>query len=359
MMATAENRQVPATHAVTSPARKLIRPVAALAAVIGFQLLLASVFIGVLHRPALHDAPVAVAGSSRLVSALQAHGADGAIRLVPEPDAAAAQAAIRDQQVYAAVVAGPSGDELLTAAARSPGTATILTAGLTQAAVKVHVPLQVRDLEPLPPSDPSGISAFFLVVGWILGGYVGATVLGLMLGGMRSKSSRQAAQRLVMLAGYAAASGLVGALLIGPVMGVVSGYNLALAGLGILVTSASAVATAGLQGALGLPGTLIAVIGMVVIGDPTAGQSIATSLLARPWNVIGQGLPPGAGLTAARSVIYLNGTGLTGPLTVLAVYVLAGALLMLAAAARRQRRQAATLTATTATTAATPAAAAA
>src|SRR5579863_8265500 len=110
MMATAENRQVPGTHAVPSPARKLIRPVAALAAVIGFQLLLASVFIGVLHRPALHDAPVAVAGSSRLSSVLQAHGADGAIRLVPEPDAAAAQAAVRDQQVYAAIVAGPAGD---------------------------------------------------------------------------------------------------------------------------------------------------------------------------------------------------------------------------------------------------------
>jgi hypothetical protein len=359
MMATAETRQVPATHAVTRPARKLIRPVAALAAVIGFQLLLASVFIGVLHRPALHDAPVAVAGSSRLVSALQAHGADGAIRLVPEADAAAAQAAVRDQQVYAAIVAGPSGDELLTAAARSPGTATILTAGLTQTAAKVHVPLQVRDLEPLPASDPSGISAFFLVVGWILGGYVGATVLGLMLGGTRSKSIRQAAQRLVMLAGYAAASGLVGALLVGPVMGVVSGYNLALAGLGILVTSASAVATAGLQGALAMPGTLIAVIGMVVIGDPTAGQSIATSLLARPWNVIGQGLPPGAGLTAARSVIYLNGIGLTGPLTVLAVYVLAGALLMLAAAARRQRRHSATAAATAPATATTPATAAA
>ena len=339
MMATAENRRVPATHMVKTPARKLIRPLAALAAVIGFQLLLASVFIGVLHRPALHDAPVAVAGSSPLVSVMQAHGTGGTIRLVPEPDAAAAQAAVRDQQVYAAIVAGPDGGELLTAGARSPGTATLLTQELTQAAAQVHAPLQVRDLEPLPASDASGISAFFLTVGWMLGGYVGATVLGLMLGGMRSTSIRQAAQRLTLLAGYAVASGLLGALLVGPVMGVVSGYNLALAGVGILVTSASAVATAGLQGALGLPGTLIAIIGMVVFGDPTAGQSIATPLLAPPWNVIGQGLPPGAGLTAARSVIYLNGIGLTRPLTVLAVYVLAGTLLMLAAAARRQRRQ--------------------
>jgi Tetracyclin repressor-like, C-terminal domain len=35
--------------------------------------------------------------------------------------------------------------------------------------------------------------------------------------------------------------------------------------------------------------------------------------------VIGQGLPPGAGLSAARSVIYLGGTGIARPLTVLAL----------------------------------------
>jgi hypothetical protein len=121
-------------------------------------------------------------------------------------------------------------------------------------------------------------------------------------------------------------------------LGVVSRYAAALAGLGILVVAAAAAATAGLQAALGMPGTLLAIIAMVVFGDPTAGQSIATALLASPWNVIGQGLPPSAGLTAARSIIYLGGVNLTGPLTVLAVA--AGTLLVLAAAAWRQHRPA-------------------
>ena len=57
---------------------------------------------------------------------------------------------------------------------------------------------------------------------------------------------------------------------------------------------------------MGLPGTLIAIIGMVVFGDPTAGPWIATPLLA-PWNVTGQGLPPSAALSAARGVLYLGG----------------------------------------------------
>jgi hypothetical protein len=138
----------------------------------------------------------------------------------------------------------------------------------------------------------------------MLGGYAGATVLGLMLGGMRSPGARHATRRLAMLAGYAVASGLLGALLIGPVMGVVAGYNLALAGVGMLLVFGAGAATAALQGALGMPGTLIAIIGMVVFGNPTAGASIATSLLASPWNVTASDCrpaPPLAPLAASST----------------------------------------------------------
>jgi len=320
--------------------RGLARPAVGLAAVVLFQLLFASVFVGVLHHAVLHRAPVAVVGRSPLAQVVNSHGG-GTIRLDAEPTAAAAQAAIRDGQVNAAIVAGRHGDGLLIQTAASPGTATVLTKEFTAAAAALRTPLQVRDLAPLPASDPTGISAFFLVIGWMLGGYVGATTLGFLLGGVRSPSLRNAATRLGLLAAYAAISGFLGALLIGPVMGVVAGFNLALACVGMLLVFAAAAATAALQAALGLPGTLVAIIAMVVFGDPTAGTSIATALLARPWNVIGQGLPPSAGLSAARSVIYLGGANITGPLTVLAVYAAAGTLLTLAATAWSQRRPAA------------------
>jgi hypothetical protein len=104
--------------------------------------------------------------------------------------------------------------------------------------------------------------------------------------------------------------------------------------------AAAGAATAGLQAVLGMPGTLIAIIAMVVFGDPTAGTSIATALLARPWNVIGQGLPPSAALSAARGVVYLGGADLTGPLAVLGAYAAAGTLLTLAATAWHRRRPA-------------------
>jgi hypothetical protein len=319
--------------------RGLARPAVGLAAVVLFQLLFASVFVGVLHHPVLHRAPVAVVGRSPLAQVVDSHGG-GTVRLVAEPTAGAARAAVRGGQVNAAIVAGRHGESLLIQTAASPGTATVLTKEFTTAATALKTPLQVVDLAPLPASDPNGTSAFFLVIGWMLGGYVGATTLGFLLGGVRSPSLRNAATRLGLLAGYAAVSGFLGALLIGPALGVVVGYSLALAGVGMLLVFAAAAATAGLQAILGLPGTLIAIIGMVVFGDPTAGTSIATALLARPWNMIGQGLPPSAGLSAARSVIYLGGANLTGPLTVLAVYAAAGTLLALAVAAWPRHRPA-------------------
>ena len=65
----------------------------------------------------------------------------------------------------------------------------------------------------------------FLIIAWMLGGYAGATVLAVMPGGPRSPSLRTALARLGLLAAYAAMSGLLGALLIGPALGGVAGYN--------------------------------------------------------------------------------------------------------------------------------------
>src|SRR6202042_3429781 len=75
-----------------APARWL-RPAVGLIAVVLFQLLFASVFLGVLHRPALHHAPVAVVGDSPLADAA-GRPAGEAIRLFHEPTAGAARAAV-------------------------------------------------------------------------------------------------------------------------------------------------------------------------------------------------------------------------------------------------------------------------
>jgi hypothetical protein len=322
------------------PARKLTRPVTVLLAVIAFQLLFASVFLGVLHQPAFHHTPVAVTGSPRLAAVLDRQER-GAIDLVPEPSAAAAQAAIHDGRAYGAIVGGRRGTTLLIASAASPGTASLLTRQLTKDAAVTGTPLLVRDLAPLPAADPTGSSVYFLIIAWMLGGYVGATALSLMMGGPRASRLREVILRLAILAGYAVASGLLGVAVIGPGLAIVPGYSTWLAACGALLVFAAGAATAGLQAALGLPGTLIAIVAMVVFGNPTAGTSIATPLLASPWDVLGQLLPPGAALSLARNIVYHVDIDITRPLVVLSVYALGGALMMAATALIRQRKAAA------------------
>jgi hypothetical protein len=322
------------------PARRLTRPVTVLLAVVAFQLLFASVFLGVLHEPAFHHTPVAVIGSPRLAAVL-ARQERGAIDPLPEASTAAAQAAIDDGRAYGAIVGGRRGTTLLIASAASPGTASMLTKQLTKDAAVTRTPLLVRDLAPLPASDPTGVAMYFLIVAWMLGGYVGATVLSVMMGGPRCSRLREVALRLALLAGYAAASGVLGALIIGPGLGVVGGYHAWLAGCGTLLVFAAGAATAGLQAALGLPGTLIAIVGMVVFGNPTAGTSIATPLLASPWDVLGQLLPPGAALSLSRNIVYHVDVDITRPLAVLSVYALVGALIMAGTALILQRKAAA------------------
>jgi hypothetical protein len=124
----------------------------------------------------LHHAPVAVVGTLPLGAVVSRHGG-GAIRLVPEPSAEEARAAIRGGQAYAAILAGRHGESLVIEAAASPGTAAALTKGFTTAAAAIKIPLQVRDVAPLPASDPTGVSVFFLIIAWTLGGYIGATVI--------------------------------------------------------------------------------------------------------------------------------------------------------------------------------------
>src|SRR6516162_8036941 len=176
------------------PVRRLARPAVALARAIVFQLRFASVFADVLHHPVLHQAPVA--GRSPLAQVVSGYGGR-TVRLVAEPTAGAARAALTGGQVHAAVIAGPEGESLLIQTAASPGTADVLTKGTTAAAA-LKTPPRVRDLAPLPASDSAGTSLIFLVTAWMLAGHMAATP--------------------------------VGVLLIGPALGVVPGYSLPLAG---------------------------------------------------------------------------------------------------------------------------------
>ncbi|MEU1465050.1 hypothetical protein ABZ467_31045 [Streptomyces sp. NPDC005727] len=69
--------------------------------------------------------------------------------------------------------------------------------------------MTVTDIVPPASSDGRGMSSFYLVLGWIVGGYLAAAILG-MAGGARPANLHRTLIRPAALALYAVISGLGG-----------------------------------------------------------------------------------------------------------------------------------------------------
>ena len=308
---------------------------ALLVGVLGLQLFMIGSYVGALHEPKAREVPVAVAGPPQAAGKVAAAlGRDGALDARVVPDAAAARRQIEEREVYGALVLSQTGGRLLVAGAASAAVAEVLPAALRRASPPGRA-LTVSDVKPLPSDDPRGLSPFYLVVGWLVGGYLGATILGLARGGA-ARDRRAALARIGALAGYAVASGLLGVLVVQDVIGVLEGDALALAAVGALLVFATSAATAGLQALLGVAGTALVLLLFVALGNPASGGPLATELLMpEPWRAVGGLLPPGAGTTLVRDVAYFDDATFTQPLLVLVGYALIGSILLFASAHRR------------------------
>ncbi|MFD0534778.1 hypothetical protein ACFQY7_14470 [Actinomadura luteofluorescens] len=129
--------------------------------------------------------------------------------------------------------------------------------------------MTVVDIRPPGPKDGRGLSSFYLVIGWVVGGYLAAAILA-VAGGARPANARRTVIRLGALALYAVVSGLGGALVAGPVLGALPGHFFPVWGIGALVVFAAAAATAALQTLFGLVGIGLAILLFVVLGNPSA-----------------------------------------------------------------------------------------
>src|SRR6202042_2324994 len=98
------------------------------------------------------------------------------------------------------------------------------------------------DAKPLPLSRPNGPAAFYAVIAWVFGGYIGATLIGL-IGSPRSSSRRRAAWRIGALAGFGIVAGILSVVMLRASFGVFSGHVVALCAVAALTIFASGAAT--------------------------------------------------------------------------------------------------------------------
>ncbi|HEV7212670.1 MAG TPA: DUF3533 domain-containing protein [Blastococcus sp.] len=329
-----------------APARELIPGVTrrAAALVIGVLLLqfgFVLSYVGAFHAPAPRDVPLAVvapAGAPAGTAASVAHRLGALDRHPLDVRVAGTEAAGRrllaDREVDGVLLLGADGaDQLLVAGAEGGAVSSALTQVLTQVDTAQHRSLATTDVQPAAAGDARGLSAFYLAVGWVVGGYLVAAIIGVSAGS-RPRTRLRGAVRLGALAVYGVVSGLGGALITGPVLGVFSGHLVALAAFGALLVFAVGALTMALQVWTGLVGIGLAILLFVVLGNPSAGGAYPAPLLPPFWAAIGGWLPPGAGTDAVRGIVYFGGAGAGRACLVLAVYAVLGLLATLAGAGR-------------------------
>jgi hypothetical protein len=297
-------------------------------------------YIGAFHHPVPQQIPVTVVATPAPVAQQVADRLNGLpgqpLRAATAGSETTARDALRTDRTAAVylVDAAGSNDTLLLASAGGSSVASAAQDIFTKIAQQQRRFLTVDDVVPVQPGDARGLSGFYLVIGWVVGGYLFAALLGVAKG-ERPANFRRAIWRLAATVPYAIVSGIGGALIVGPILGALNGNFWDITGIGALVTLSSATVTIAFETLLGVLGIGLTVIVFVILGNPSAGGAYQSPLLPSFWAVIGPTLPNGAGTDALRCITYFGGHGIHVALIVLAIWIIGGTALTLVASRLR------------------------
>ncbi|MET8773363.1 DUF3533 domain-containing protein, partial [Streptomyces sp. NPDC004658] len=307
--------------------------------VLALQLLFIASYIGALHNPKPTDVPFGVVApqqvSTRLVTELENLPGDP---LDPRSvtDAATARRQILNREIDGALIVNPRGTTDIVLVASGGGTvlATSLTKIIKEADLTEHRTARAVDVAPASKQDFDGLSSFYLAVGWCVGGYLCASILAISAGS-RPANRQRAVIRTGVMALYSIAGGIGGAIIIGPILGALPGSFWGMSGLGALTVFAVGMITLALEALTGIVGIGLAVLIVVIAGNPSAGGAFPLPMLPDFWRAIGPALPPGASTWTARSIAYFRGNAVTGPLLVLSAWAVVGTVITLLMAMRK------------------------
>ncbi|MGW7638802.1 DUF3533 domain-containing protein [Streptomyces decoyicus] len=309
--------------------------------VLGLMIAFITSYTGAFHHPKPADVPFGVVApaqvSGQLVDKLD-RLSDSPLDPRAVPSERAARQQLADRTIDGALIVGPRGrpDRLLVAGGGGASLAQAVELVVRAAEKAEHRTVRTVDVTPAARGDSRSLSSFYLVVGWCVGGYLCAAILAISAGA-RPSNGHRAVIRLAALALYAIVAGLAGAIIVGPVLGALPGTFFGLWGLGALIVFAVGATTLACQALLGIIGIGLAILLIVILGNPSAGGAYPYPLLPPFWRAIGPALPPGAGTWAARSLAYFHGRAVTGPLLVLSAWAVGGTLITLALSIFRKK----------------------
>jgi hypothetical protein len=217
--------------------------------------------------------------------------------------------------------AGPAGPvTIVTAGAAGTSQQQAITAALTAAATALHRQARSLDVAALPAGDRAGLSVFVFELGLLLPSVLGS--IGVFLLGRRFRLWWRVAAAFL----FALLTACGSVLALDAILGALTGAGAALIGVGFL---GALTFVAACQAVTGLPGTGLAALVFVVVGNAVSGGTVPFAFLPDGFRQVAPWLPNGAIVSAARDVVYLHHSDPVHPLLVLGIW-LAGSLVVLA-----------------------------
>ncbi|MEU6369527.1 ABC transporter permease [Streptomyces sp. NPDC046931] len=285
---------------------------------------LAGLFVGAyswaMANPVPHRIPVAVTGGSvkgeRFVGALE-NTLRTSLALHPYPDYATARAAVDAQREFAILQRRPAGVDVDVASAAGASVARVLAQGAAAVGRTLGIPVQVRDVKPLPETDPQGLAVFYITLGATILGFVGAIQLGVHALALRP------AERIAVTAGYAMLGGLSICAMTDWVLGVVRLPFPQSWGICAFTMFTAGMIFTAFHTLLGRWALVPTWVLLVLLGNPSSGGAVAWPLLPPALGFVGRFLPPGASVSAQRNAIYFPDHQHIEPYVVLAAWCLA------------------------------------
>ena len=299
-----------------SPSPRRLFAIAVVAAVLGLVITLSFGYAE--HDPKPHGVRVAVAAPpavrAKVAAGLQ-HAEPAGFDVVSVPGAQAAIQSVRSQANAGALIVPPSGAvTIVTAGAEGVLQQQAITAALTAAAQAMRRSTKPLDVAPLSNGDRAGLSSFVFGLGLLLPSVLGSVGL-FVLGSRLRLWWRVAAATL-----FALLAACAGVLALDTVLGALTGAGGALIGIGFLGALSFVLFVAALQAVVGLPGTALAAVAFIFVGNAVSGGSVPVGFLPDGFRQIAPWLPNNAIVRGARDVIYFHGNDLAHPLLVLGLW---------------------------------------
>ncbi|WP_163541213.1 hypothetical protein [Occultella kanbiaonis] len=305
------------------PRRKALTVVAVLVAGWIFIMGMVVSYSEALANPTLNNATIAVAGNAdAIVGLLQ----EDSIEVTVVADAAAAQAQVLDRDADAAIVIpAPGGGEVTTYVATGASRVLAAAAGTIggQLAEQLGTTNAVVDLAPPSEHNPNGTLEFYLVIFLTLGASFGATIIGRVLGPIRTAAEflTRAGVLIVLSTALAAGASFYATQLFDGItgehgwayFGALAFYCLAVSGAVTGIASLGGTVVAGVVSAL-----------FVLLGNSASGGPFGVHMLSDFFQVVRYIVPQTWGLELLRDIEYFDASGIGGPLVALSVWAVIG-----------------------------------